>query len=86
MKAWASEQPKDGDCVLICGHVMEGGPSHWFKVGDPITFTRPDMSTGTATWMCVCETCKGSPEANIRGDKIWKGDEPFIQSNNGTVH
>lgn len=77
-------QPKDGDCVLHCGHLAHA--KHWFKApdGDDIPFTRPDGGQGMAQFIVECEPCfnqhriKGYPI--IRGDGRWTGDEPVIKT------
>src|ERR1043166_5419754 len=48
---YAAEQPKDGDCVLVCIHIeqdfLDSIPTfHWYK--SETQFKRPDGSTGKA--------------------------------------
>lgn len=81
---FSERQPKDGETVLHCGH-LENKPHHFFALPDSfpdgIKFSRPDGSTGRATWMVLCQNCFAAgldPENCMRADGKWKGDAPAI--------
>ncbi len=70
-------RPRDGDVVLTCGH--EDVRHLWWA---PISFKRPDGTTGEAKWRAACRSCFDAAGGNadkvpMREDTIWKGDEPM---------
>jgi hypothetical protein len=81
------QQPKDGETVLHCGHKdKEFNPHHFFGFGSElpeVEFSRPDGTRGKSRWMCLCQACfnlySENPEACIRADATWLGDEPAIE-------
>ena len=82
-KRWADKQPKSGDIVLSCGHVI--APFHfWFGLTE---FSRPDGTRGTATWTVCCSRCfcrlggtTGNPDKLlIREERVWVGDDPSLK-------
>jgi hypothetical protein len=79
---FTEQQPKHGDTILHCGHLVRG--MHWFKfAGGAIKFTRPDKTRGEAEWFAACDRCyakHGEKVASfVKGDGVWTGDEPAIQ-------
>jgi hypothetical protein len=78
---FTAQQPKDGEVICHCGHIDE--PKYHFYKVISLGFRRPDGTTGKADWIVVCDSCfllhPDSPEKVIRGDSIWKGDEPIIE-------
>jgi len=80
--AFAKNQPKHGETVLHCNHVMVAKHNHFFMIPETV-FTRPDGSTGKSKWIVLCESCflthANDPTKCIRGDSSWKGDEPAIK-------
>lgn len=84
MSEFTEQQPKDGETVLHCGH-LEGQIHHFFQIGpEPTSFTRPDGTKGRANWIAICDSCFNqyalTPQACIRGDAQWKGNEPIIKN------
>jgi hypothetical protein len=82
-EAWAEEQPRDGDVILQCGHIREGGREHWFHVSPPLPFKRPDRTEAIAKWILACPACAVAAgfdplKVTIRADATWMGNEPFI--------
>jgi hypothetical protein len=79
--SFTKEQPKDGDTIMHCGHVV--GSLHWFQYEKPIHFQRPDGTRGEASWFAACERCfvkHGEKVVRfVRGDGTWTGDEPTIE-------
>lgn len=79
--AFTKEQPKDGDRIMHCGHVV--GRMHWFQYEKPIRFQRPDKSRGEASWFAACDACfikRGEKVVDyVRGDATWNGDAPAIE-------
>ena len=79
--AHTKEQPKDGDTIMHCGHVV--GSMHWFQYDRPIGFQRPDGTHGRASWFAACEACfvryGEDVTLHVRGDAVWTGDEPAIE-------
>jgi hypothetical protein len=79
--AFTKEQPKDGDTIMHCGHVV--GRMHWFQYEEPIRFQRLDGTRGEASWFAACERCfirHGEKVVNfVRGDGTWTGDAPAIE-------
>lgn len=75
---FSKQQPRDGDCVLTCGH---DHLRHGFFTPTPVTFNRPDGSSGCASWMICCQDCfvKHDSQFFVRDDKVWKGDEPCFR-------
>jgi hypothetical protein len=94
-KDYAAEQPKDGDCVLVCIHIeqdfLDSTPIfHWYK--SETDFKRPDGTTGHAEWIVVCPACfekysdidgclidEDNFHPPIAGDRIWSGNAPAIR-------
>jgi hypothetical protein len=78
---YAEDQPRDGDRVLHCGHILRARPWHWFKFEEPVSFRRPDGTTGSAAWIVACDACFREHGADVRarGDGLWTGDEPTIE-------
>jgi hypothetical protein len=73
--------PGNGAVVLHCGH-LQSNSWHWFGFSEPIEFTRPDGSSGTAQWQIACERCFLAAEGDvqrlpIRGDAVWMGAAPI---------
>jgi len=57
MKKFADQQPKDGDCILHCGHINTN-LNHFFKIQDgPTKFIRPDGTVGNSEWLVACDKC-----------------------------
>ena len=56
---WTKQQPRDGEVVLFCRHIVENlkGKAHWFYQKDYITFARPDGSEGRSRWVAQCPAC-----------------------------
>lgn len=84
-KVFAKMQPKKGDCILHCGHVLNPNTQHchFFRVADNMQFKRPDGSMGHAKWLVCCDECfdaKG-PKFDVRGDAVWPDDDPIITVN-----
>ena len=84
MSEFAQFQPRDGDCVLHCGHLDREGPFHWSLIPDSLHFLRPDGSTGSAKWMACCADCFKRIDGDfhkldVRGDGLWMGDAPTIK-------
>jgi hypothetical protein len=82
MATWTKQQPKEGETILHCGH-LDGSKHHFFAIDPPTTFQRPNGTIGFTGWFVQCDQCftnaPGSQET-IRGDGIWKGDEPAIKA------
>lgn len=86
-RPFVAEQPKDGETVLHCGHMHERWDGvardrwHWFRFDPPTIFTRPDGTTGTTRWLTACDQCyrRHGEKVPVRGDGIWRGDEPAIR-------
>lgn len=79
---FTKDQPKHGETILHCGHLVRG--MHWFRfAGGAITFARPDHTRGEAAWFAACDRCfakHGEKAINfVRGDGIWTGDTPVIE-------
>ena len=78
---FSKEQPKDGDTIMHCGHVV--GSMHWFQYEKPLRFQRRDGTRGEASWFAACERCftrHGALVVNyVRGDEIWTGNVPVIK-------
>jgi hypothetical protein len=78
---FTKEQPKDGDTIMHCGHVV--GCMHWFQYEKPIRFQRLDGTRDEASWFAACDPCfirHGEKVVNyVRGDATWTGDEPAIE-------
>ena len=82
MGQWAAIQPKDGDCILHCGH-PDIRSVVFFQCQPPLGFQRPDGTVGKATWLVACGPCLNDAGGEImrvkfRGDGEWKGNEPVI--------
>jgi hypothetical protein len=77
---FAKVQPKNGDCVLSCGHDVDG-ECHFFICPTPCTFQRPDKTWGKANFIMVCNECflRFGERAPIRTDYTWVGDDPVIE-------
>jgi hypothetical protein len=82
---FTDQQPKNGETILHCAHVLDAGEGHWhFNAGYP-RFRRPDGSIGEAKWIVICPTCQKrlyveSKKAIdfVAGDVVWSGDAPII--------
>lgn len=78
-------QPNDGERVLTCSHTndLDARPFHFFSMSPPMPFTRPDKTTGTATWAVLCNRCFRYHHDNfapvITNDAEWIGDEPIVK-------
>lgn len=76
----AERQPKFGEIVLMCAHVLDFKHCHWFNVPESQEFTRPDGTIARAQWMAVCNSCAlSNPRAVITKDVIWGTDDANIQ-------
>ena len=82
--SFTEQQPKDGECVLHCGHLKRWHDRswHWFQYATPMKFQRPDGTKGEADWFIACEPCFHKHGEGVtkfaRGDAQWNGDEPVI--------
>lgn len=78
--------PADGDVVLHCGH-PDAERHHIYYAPRGVRFTRPDDSSGTASWIAACHGCFSlyghDSSRYIRGDAIWQlqGEGPCIMVN-----
>jgi hypothetical protein len=58
---WAKNQPKEGDVILVCGHIRGGYPrldAVWLKFDPPLGFKNEARGvTGTAQWFAQCPEC-----------------------------
>jgi len=79
--AFTKEQPKAGDTIMHCGHLV--GRMHWFQYEQPLKFQRPDGSRGAASWFAACDRCfvrHGEQVMDyVRGDGTWTGATPAIE-------
>ena len=81
---YAENQPKDGETILVCGHVGSRRNFHWFYISDEFRpFKRPDGTLGESRWIALCEECfaecKDDLVEMISDDITWMGDEPAIR-------
>ncbi len=80
---FTEDQPRTGDTILHCGHLLDAGKTRWFRYAVPAGFVRFDGSRGMATWFAACEACfikHGDRVADFaRGDEVWVGDGPVIE-------
>lgn len=93
MPTYTERQPKNGDQVLLCDHVLNADDKphcHFFYLPQPLGFVRPDGTGGKASWLVICNDCFDkypNPSLKdlmlniIRTDATWQGDEPEIKVN-----
>jgi hypothetical protein len=80
--AFTKDQPKDGDTILHCGHLLVPN-RNWFKLDGFQHFERPNGTCGQAEWFVACDACfieHGEDVAQFaRGDGVWTGEGPIVQ-------
>ena len=81
-KQYAKRQSQEGDVVVHCGHITEDTDIHFWYCDD-LPFRRPDGTWGSAKWILGCDRCAKAARGNprgilIRGDSVWKGNEPSV--------
>lgn len=90
---WATDQPKLGDTILHCGHLIKRGlfwrskTFHWWHNVPAAPFDRPDGTSGSAEWFALCEKCLAmmggdADRVEIRGDATWtdESNDPFLRA------
>ena len=88
-QTWTSDQPRDGDVVLVCEHDKKRDRYYVYKLTDPdggaCRVNRSDGAEFRAGWLMLCENChvealRSNQDAGTfaRRDMVWKGDEPSV--------
>jgi hypothetical protein len=82
---FTEQQPKDGDIVLHCAHLLKTDHAHWYKVPE-VEFQSPSGEQGVAEWIGLCNECflanpkpQSIEDFPIAGHSTWMGDEPIIE-------
>jgi len=84
---FTQQQPKDGDVILHCAHLLETDAAHWYKVPE-VEFLSPEGEKGVSEWIGICNECfMANPnparieDFPIAGHNTWMGDDPIIEVN-----